>query len=431
MDASNSTANHVDATLHAVGLDRRSGYFILIMLAMSLVTCLLGTAILRLATCRSRLRMKREQRKEEERARALSTQFGVAVQATDQLKRQPSYREPPHPEAVSTRRRGLQVTTVFGFTAAFCFAATVTGILDDSLTKETGLSWESYTLLLCAGCSWMLLQAVVLAVTLQTGRGYSITAFAEAMFTGLCPFVSDSFDSLKDIIFGGLCLQSAHVGLHVVGWASWVYLLAFHVYLICCRSICLSDMVASHLSVFAISTTALDSDLDLAKETDVAERVRPSRPGRWESLVALLAKQLSPTRREMLLVENVPQAGLAIIYLAVEGGSLVVGLLNLAVPTMQVLSSLLLYGRLQTHLSRWYASRLDAAAEDGDQALAHRVLGELRFAHPIFLDTIASQSRFVNGGGDHLSLVCGDRIYQLCQGFLFVRSIPLNMPVTE
>ena len=46
----------------------------------------------------------------------------------------------------------------------------------------------------------------------------------------------------------------------------------------------------------------------------------------------MLYKQLTPSKREYLLIENLPQAAFSVLFLLVEGGSFFVGVLNLLVP---------------------------------------------------------------------------------------------------
>ena len=251
------------------------------------------------------------------------------------------------------------------------------GLEDGSLTKETGLAWESYVLLLSSACGWMVAQAAVTVLTLEPGRGYTRTAFGEAMLSGMLPFVADSFDTLKDVLFGGFCFKSTKTGLHVLGVFSWAYLHLFHLCLLYSSS-SLMDLSASHLSVFALSTC----DLNNAPSSGLS---------RAEKVMALLAKQLSPTKRRLLLIENIPQAGMATMYLAVEGGSLLVALLNLAIPAAQVLASIFLHRPLQKRLACWYAQRLDASIEDADAVLGRRICGEI--SDVIFASHIAKHSR--------------------------------------
>eukprot|EP00438_Fugacium_kawagutii_P013911 Skav215105 [mRNA] locus=scaffold1567:56350:58978:+ [translate_table: standard] len=63
---------------------------------------------------------------------------------------------------------------------------------------------------------------------LRMGEKFALIAFAEAAVPGLTPFISDYFDTLKDTIFAGLCFQSKHLEMRVMGVFSWVYLLLIH-----------------------------------------------------------------------------------------------------------------------------------------------------------------------------------------------------------
>ncbi|CAE7253277.1 NLRC3 [Symbiodinium natans] len=356
MNSSNATESHVDDVLQMVGIDRRAQEHLPVLAGIAGSTLVLGTAILQIATWRSFRRTPPERaRLEPDPVGATTTGAGIS---DGHLTMPSTQQSAPSPVPVSSQRRFRQVLAVFSCTVGLCMGVTVAGIADSTLSKETGLLWESYVLLLSAACLWMLAQASVAAFVLESGRGYPPTAFAEAMFSGVCPFVSDSFDTLKDVLFGGLCLQSTKVGLHVVGWLSWVYLIIFHLCLMCSDRF-VADLAASHLSVFSIATIGTSS---------------PKSKLSWsEKLKVLIAKQLTPTKRWMLLVENVPQAGLAVIYLAVEGGSVLVGLLNLGVPAAQVLVSFFMFPRLQRGLAKSYAQRLDSAITDGDRTLAHKL----------------------------------------------------------
>ena len=149
-----------------------------------------------------------------------------------------------------------------------------------------------------------------------------------------------------------------------MGVVSLLYLPAFHFVLMLWPN-CLMDLASSHLSAFCIATL------------DVTPTARSVSLTLREQLLALLAKQLSPTKRRLLLVENLPQAVLAVIYLLVEGGSILVGVLNVAIPFAQVFTSVFLYPRVQKGLGRWYAKRFEEAFVDGDQVVARRLVHEM------------------------------------------------------
>ena len=149
-----------------------------------------------------------------------------------------------------------------------------------------------------------------------------------------------------------------------MGVVSLLYLPAFH-FVLMRRPNYLMDLASSHVSAFCIATLDVTPS---AQSVSLTPR---------EQLLALLAKQLSPTKRRLLLVENLPQAVLAVIYLLVEGGSVLVGVLNVGIPLAQVLTSIFLYPRVQKGLGRWYAKRFDAAVADGDKVVARRLWDEM------------------------------------------------------
>ena len=360
--AMNSTVEDTaKAVLERVGVDDRAAYFLLLMSGIAAGTCVVGTLILLLATYRSRraLLSSSEGRQEPSVMGAPASPQDVRLT----MPREPLRGPQTQPQKVSPKRRFRQVLATFFGTFGLCVAVVIDGIIHNTLSKDTGLSWESYTLLLTVGCCWMLIQAGVLAVQLEPGRGYSFTSFGEAMLGGIAPFIADSFDTLKDTLFGGFCFLSEKSGLHVLGGISWAYLVLFHVCLMF-QDRFLAELFSNHLSVFALATRDLKSS--------------PPRLSRAEKAMALIGKQLARTKRQLLLVENIPQAGFAIIFLAVEGGSVVVALLNLAIPTLQVLVSVCFYGRVQKRLAGWYAQRLDAAMDDGDAVLGRRLCGEIK-----------------------------------------------------
>ena len=175
----------------------------------------------------------------------------------------------------------IQTHVVFlGTYGRLCLAATLHGIATGSLNKESGLLWESHALLRIAGCMWLLAQAAVLAMTLAPGRGYPRTAFAETMLSGVCPFVADSFDTLKDledVLFGGFCWQSANAGIQAMGSESWAYLLAFHVYcMLVPNPYVLTEFTASHLSLFAIRSIDATSRPQSSRGLSHADQIWPS-----------------------------------------------------------------------------------------------------------------------------------------------------------
>ena len=214
MNESNATGD-LEEVLASVGLDMRAGTFIMLMLAVGMTTLMLGSAILICATCASRRRAAEQQVTQTQSTSQSPEIVGntaaalANVQVSLPEERQGLTTQEPQP--VSLRRRQVQVLLVFLCTFALCLVVTLSSLSNGRLTKETGLPWESYLFLLSSGCVWLLVPAAVLAKTLPTGRGYGNTAFLEAMLGGIMPFIADSFDTLKDTMFGVLCLASQNL----------------------------------------------------------------------------------------------------------------------------------------------------------------------------------------------------------------------------
>ena len=89
--------------------------------------------------------------------------------------------------------------------------------------------------------------------------------------------------------------------------------------------------------------------------------------GIWSgTLLPLLYKQLTPTKRELLLWENVPQAGFSIIFLLVEGGSLFISFVNLALPAFQVILAFTLFRWVRSAVGPHLGKQLNGAMAAND-----------------------------------------------------------------
>eukprot|EP00438_Fugacium_kawagutii_P028162 Skav224045 [mRNA] locus=scaffold2030:113028:113735:- [translate_table: standard] len=172
------------------------------------------------------------------------------------------------------------------------------------------------------------------------GEKFALIAFAEAAVTGLAPFISDYFDTLKDTIFAGLCFGSKHLELRVMGVFSWVYLLVIHIYFLN-NDNTLAELASCYLPVLLAlpepeAAPGADVEDCFTKLRSAAlnffEKLRPA-------VLFLMYKQCTPTKRQLLCIENIPQAFLSAIFLCVEGGSGFVLVVNLVLPTAQVLAT--------------------------------------------------------------------------------------------
>eukprot|EP00435_Cladocopium_sp_Y103_P074507 s374_g49.t1 len=218
-----------------------------------------------------------------------------------------------------------------------------------------GLDWEIYLLLFgCAGAS-LLIQAVLAVAWLKPGDRFDATAFAMASFSSMAPFVSDQFDTLKDVIFGGLCLQSQQFSMKIVGVLSWSYLLAFHAWFFYLArpnpgdapgANCFNELATSHLSVLLIA---------------------PKVQGEWSG---------GCWEGHHLLIENIPQALMSVLFLTVEGGSFFVTALNLVIPAVQIVLTFLLFKPVRAAAIPALGKRLSRAMKSGNTLAANALWEE-------------------------------------------------------
>ena len=296
--------------------------------------------------------------------------------------------------ALSVRTQQCLVLLSFGVTVSLSLVASLWSLKTGRLSKETGLDWEVYLILFCCVGLSLLVQAVWAVARLKPGDRFDSTAFAVAAFTSMAPIISDFYDTLKDVIFGALCLQSEHLMIQILGLVSWLYLFLFHAWfllvgcdkemfmrrkkcLICmiCLSFlfsrgregghtlgrhCFAELASSHLSVLLAS---------------------PKVPGEWSAgctamgcwegtILPILYKQLTPSKRECLLIENLPQAVLSVLFLLVEGGSFFVGVLNLLVPGVQILLTCFCFEPVLSAAAPALGKKLNRAMRNGDMVAA-------------------------------------------------------------
>lgn len=225
---------------------------------------------------------------------------------------------------------------------------------------------------LLVGELWLLLQALLAVIWLSHEGNFAVTTFAEALFVCVTPFISDLFDTLKDTVFAALCLQSNHLLLKVVGILSWAYLLLIHVYFLL-EANTLTELVGCYLpALMAMPET---------KVTEAASGTSSCYESLFQKcipLLSLLYKQMTPTKRHLLILENVPQAVGAIIFLKLEGGSFFVGVINLIIPGVQILATYLLFHPLRAWLGPELGRKLALFLEKPDFLKAKQLWTEAR-----------------------------------------------------
>eukprot|EP00438_Fugacium_kawagutii_P033482 Skav230635 [mRNA] locus=scaffold1673:278288:280135:+ [translate_table: standard] len=225
--------------------------------------------------------------------------------------------------AVDLEWQRTLVAISFAATLTSCTATCIWSLRTSTLSKKTGLDWEMYALLLAGGGAAVLIQAIFAVRWLPKGQTFGIFAFAEGAFVSLAPFISDAYDTLKDTIFCFLCFQSQFLILKVIGAVSWLYLVAIHICFI--RS---DDTLAELAGCYLPVLSALPKP-EVRGDNHCCE-------SGWNAALLLLYKQTTPTKRKLLVIENLPQALFSIIFLFLEGGSIFVGVINLGIPVAQI-----------------------------------------------------------------------------------------------
>ena len=281
--------------------------------------------------------------------RTLSLEEGSAVSSSSQF--------------LSSDRQKCLGAVSFGATFMVSLGAVVWSLETGRLSKSTGLDWEIYLLLFSLVGVWQLVQAVGAVALIDPNDCFERSTFGMASFLSMTPFLSDFFDSLKDVIFGGLCMQSEHAVLQIVGVVSWIYLLVIHVFFFNSPN-SLAELTGTYLSVL-IATPKPRSD---------------SSPMSFRETVLLaLYKQTTPTKRKLLLIENVPQALFSLLFLYYEGssgGSPFVTIMNLIVPCAQIAGAFVLFNLLLSAVAAALAKKLDRAMAFGNFVVARQLFDE-------------------------------------------------------
>ena len=105
-------------------------------------------------------------------------------------------------------------------------------------------------------------------------------------------------------------------------------------------------------------------------------------PGCWEgTILPILYKQLTPSKREYLLIENLPQAVFSVLFLLTEGGSFFVGVLNLLVPGVQILLTCFCFEPVLSAAAPALGKKLNRAMRNGDMVAAAFLWEEAELGH--------------------------------------------------
>eukprot|EP00435_Cladocopium_sp_Y103_P069254 s374_g33.t1 len=294
----------------------------------------------------------------------------------------------------------------FVVTVSLSFTASIWSLQTGRLSKKVGLDWEVYLFLFCCGCLSLLIQSVVAVAWLKAGARFDTTAFAVASMS-ILPVFSDQFDTLKDIIFGALCYQSEQYAIQLLGVLSWLYLLAFHAWFFLLAGSnpikgtpganCFSELATSHLSVL-LTAPKVDGESSAGfwEGTILPTLYKQLTPSKRQYLlienlpqavlsILFLCFEGGPSKRQYLLIENLPQAVLSILFLCFEGGSIFVVILNLAVPAVQIGLTLILFQPVRAAAAPALSKALNRAVSNGNAIAAKTIWEEAEVGEDIQL----------------------------------------------
>eukprot|EP00439_Symbiodinium_sp_Y106_P028972 s4715_g3.t1 len=201
-------------------------------------------------------------------------------------------------------------------------------LMTGRLSKADGLDYEVYMILFMLQGLKLLWQAC--AVTERFGR-YSSSTFTLESISAMAPFVADSFDTLKDIIFAGLCFMSEHWFLKIVGVASWIWLPLIYARLL------RDEHCASHLSASYFPFDSAPTRAEAEKDNSVAPSTHPTLLQAAPTVQGATVREATSDSRIANFISASVEGLAAIAYLRLEGGSPFVVVLQIIVPLVQLL----------------------------------------------------------------------------------------------
>ena len=292
------------------------------------------------------------------------------------------YQSPEQPAVLPTlgvEAQRKSVVIVFGLSLTAVSCSCFWAMMTHRLSKSSGLDWELYMALFSLVGVGLLIQAVVAVCRLPAGEKFAMSAFPVACATSMIPTLSDYFDTLKDVVFSTLCLNSDWYFIKFMGICGWIYLVAIHVYFVFYRRNCLAELCGTYVPLIAVppAPKSTGGTSDGIWTGTLLPLLCEQLHGIWTgTLLPLLYKQLTPTKRELLLWENVPQAGFSIFFLLVEGGSLFVSFVNLALPAFQVILAFALFPWVRAAMGPQLGKKLNEAMAVKDFLKAQHILEE-------------------------------------------------------
>ncbi|CAE7458479.1 unnamed protein product [Symbiodinium natans] len=198
---------------------QRLRYFVSFLLLMYMATVIVGSVIMaigRLAHQQSEQPMESTKRpKESAETQKESAETKPKNQTADR--------------ALSIKQERLLTQLVCAMVIGVCFFVITFSLDAGIISKGYGLNWEVYLLLFGTQCVWFLVQALIKAC-IETGPLPMYTFLRCSV--ALVPFIrNDACDILKEMILGGLLIQSNNPVAKLFGILAWAHIIVLRAYL--------------------------------------------------------------------------------------------------------------------------------------------------------------------------------------------------------
>eukprot|EP00438_Fugacium_kawagutii_P008091 Skav222112 [mRNA] locus=scaffold1181:333141:334661:- [translate_table: standard] len=211
-----------------------------------------------------------------------------------------------------------------------------------------GMVWEAFDEILSWGLLWFMAQVIALRILNCSAFYPSFDVALSILF--LLPYLGDPVDTLKDAMLASNAIQSNSVWLRMLGIAGLSYLWILHLFILLPVQSSRLELQSSYLPVLLLKASKADSKFVHS---------------RWVRLCALLYQQTTLTRQKAMVVEDLPQALLAIIVATSAKGGLFTVVANILIPVVRLIFAHMFHDSLAGTVKDWLLQRAgDAAASD-------------------------------------------------------------------
>eukprot|EP00929_Paragymnodinium_shiwhaense_P087321 TRINITY_DN47541_c0_g3_i1.p1 TRINITY_DN47541_c0_g3~~TRINITY_DN47541_c0_g3_i1.p1 ORF type:complete len:840 (-),score=144.51 TRINITY_DN47541_c0_g3_i1:363-2882(-) len=247
------------------------------------------------------------------------TVVGSKAVSSGQMVLLPSTSRPVESELGEVKRQLLQVSVRVHFLAIcgmlfFCLQR-------ESFSSQYGAAWEFWLVWLAVCLTQGLIEMVAV---LRRGERRAMSVYPVKMIVGHLPFLSEKADTVKDVIF---CALALHAGDVYLAGFSFAMLVLCHELFLQSREV-EGDLYEAYLPVLssppplseeeAAVPSAVESQTIASANADTRIATVDKAPGFSQALETLL-KQTSAGRLRIAMMEDLPQAMLAVLFVFRNG----------------------------------------------------------------------------------------------------------------